>query len=273
MSDRLIKPLLAITLEPSSEIKFLKSCQYNETSRRLTKDFHELSLECQLKNMDVNNLPNINLYVSASIVLANIDGSNSVNHPFVLKCACEKTRQLSKLLQPNARNNAYLFALNKETMKCLINSLYVIISSPEELEEYFENIYVESLITTTSSRIVTNVSGSGETYSRSSSLTADDLAASTSAKEQAQLQAKTLEENLDSLSLHVNRNKQSNKELNKLRLKLQVVIHNLTTNKLENYLTEPLYTKIIENGSPKFSRVKNEIENTESIWVLFIKLF
>ena len=248
MADRLIKPFLEITHEPHDEIKFLRSCQFNQICQSLTKEFHEINLECQLKNLDVIiNLPNIHLYVSVSIVNCNLDGSTSINHPFNLKCSNERTRYISKLLQSNSGKSSFLFELDKETMKCQIKDLYVISLSLEELEEYYETLHIESLNVATTRAI----NSSSESYSRSSSLTDDLLNVQ---KEFNQF--KDLEENLKTINMQTSRSMESTRELNKLRLKLQVVIHNLATNKLESYLTEPLYTKIIEDGIPKSNKSK-----------------
>ena len=235
MPDRLVNEL-DITQQPLSQIKFLKCCQYNEMTRSLKKPFHEIHLDCQLKNSEFKkmDLPNINLYVSVSIVL---DNPKNESHPFILKCSDPKTRLISKLLQSNKKTNTFLFELNKETMKCSIKDLYVTSLTPEEIEDYYESVYIEQM---------------KSTLARSTS-SSSDLARSLSNEASTNTETgENLNENINKISLDVKRIMASNVNLNKLKIKLQVIIHELTTNKLENYLTEAVYSNVIEDGMPKF---------------------
>ncbi len=254
MPDRLVNELEIIS-QPLSHIKFLKCCQYNEISRSLKKQFHEINLECRLRNSEFMkmDMPNINLYVSVSIVLDNLKNDT---HPFVLKCSDTKIRQVSRLLQSNKKNSTYLFELNKETMTCSIKDLYVTCLTPEELEEYYESVSVDQIksnltrSTSTTSDLVRSLSNSGETSSKANADSGENLS-----------------ENLNKLNIDVNRAMASNFNLNKLKIKLQVIIHELTTNKLENYLTEAVYSNVIENGMPK--SLLNDEKNEDQIrWVI-----
>ena len=253
MSERVVQPYLNITIQPSREIKFLKSCQFNNINESLNKKFHEISLECKLNNLDVINLPNINLYALVSIVLDNHDISNSNSHPFALKCSNTKTRLLSKILQPNISNKKYLFEINKDTMKCAIKDLYVVSLSPSELEEYYETIYIEHL-------------------NASWALQNRDLVRNISDDESSSMNSLDINSNINKMCLEIKKSLASNTKLNKLKVKIQVVIHNLTTNKLENYLTEPLYSNLIEDGIPKTISQKTHLEDKNGVFYFAIFL-
>ena len=83
MSEKVVNYKLDITKQPENNIRFLKSCENNELSLSLSKDFYKITLECLLERLDEIDLPNINLYVHVQAV---VDNSSNLVHPFKLKC-------------------------------------------------------------------------------------------------------------------------------------------------------------------------------------------
>ncbi len=186
-----------------------------------------------------------------------MDNPKNDSHPFNLKCSDTKTRQLSKLLQSN-KKNTFLFELNKETMKCSIKDLYVTSLTPEEVEDYYETVYIDQMKSTlarsisSSSELARSLSNPSETSSKSNTESTENL-----------------KENLYKISHDVNKLMAGCVNLNKLKMKLQVIIHELTTNKLENYLTEAVFSNVIEDGMPKSILYSEKAENNSRLVIIF----
>lgn len=219
MNDRVVKPILKIKSPPPQFVKFLQTCQ---SLQSLTKNFYDISLECELENFKYN-LPNLKLYVCVSLVVSDekdINNSNPLYHPYQLKCSNSEVRIRSEILiqgLSSKTTNNYLFEINKETMRCNINDLYILCLPNDKLMEYFEILSVKQ--------------------------TAEAEQESIIESPQEDINAK-----IDHVKNLIRFNsKQLALDLNKCKLKLQVLIHDLSTNKLENYLTEPIFTKTILN--------------------------
>ena len=257
MSEKVVNYKLDITKQPENNIRFLKSCENNELSLSLSKDFYKITLECLLERLDEIDLPNINLYVHVQAV---VDNSSNLVHPFKLKCFNSEKRLKSKILLSNSNNlnisNSYLFAINKETKKCLIDDLYMASIPYDELKEYIENLSIEQ--NNSKNQLLLNQLANSAEPAESTSLPQIDAN-----------QIMDLSKNKESVESLINSYSKMNLNLNRFRFKLQVIMHNLSTNRLENYLTEPIYTNSIESGigprdDSRLAKAKQSEIKTES---------
>jgi hypothetical protein len=133
MNDRVVlRPYLEINQEPPSLVRFINPCQSLDDS---LKSFSLINLECKLKNIDFNLLPNLLFYVTVSLVH---DIDPYVNHAFTLKCCDQKTRLKSEMLRQLNPNlvNCYFFELDNTNICCKINDLYIESVSKEKIKEY-----------------------------------------------------------------------------------------------------------------------------------------
>jgi hypothetical protein len=265
MEDRVVKPFLATSIDPPAFIKYLDTCHYDHVSNPLLKEFHELTLECQLKRFDAGLVPpNLRLYVCVSIVSGADNHSHRHEHPFRLKCSNSDVRIRSELLlRANANysnssssniNNSFFFELNTATMTCRIADLYVLVRSMNEMEELFESLSVQKLLaqqqlnpSVPSSTADASIVSSG-VLSRQSSVDSDSAADNATITTTVINTSSPSSQLLERVKIEKSHLGSLNTDLGTFRLKLQVVIHDLATNKAENYLTEPLYTAKITNG-------------------------
>ncbi len=230
MNDRVVlRPYLEINQEPPSLVRFINPCQSLDDS---LKSFSLINLECKLKNIDFNLLPNLRFYVTVSLVH---DIDPYVNHAFTLKCCDQKTRLKSEMLRQLNPNlvNCYFFELDNTNICCKINDLYIESVSKEKIKEYYEKEKIKSIMS--KSALVRQLSGGG-----SDSMMNNPI---------------TVFPNWEQINEQINNETTTtqsdflNKNFNYARLKLQVIIHDGI--KFDNYLTEPTFTNIIENSINK----------------------
>ena len=148
MEDRVVKPYLILTAQPSPFIRYLDPCQYELANNTAVRHFYEVSLHCQMKNFNFNFLPNIKFYVCVSMVRGdtahNDSRENEIKeslHPFQLKCSNSETRIRSEiLLRGSVESNSFLFEIDKQTMVSKVRDLFVLARSLNELNEHYERM-------------------------------------------------------------------------------------------------------------------------------------
>ena len=251
MTERVVKPFLEICKDPKSNVHYFSSCLYDENVKEFSKNNDQIDLDCQLKNLEDFNLPNLNLYVAVSLTYSSHDFSNdntifSDFHPYLLKCSNIETRLTSKMLLDNNSSNCFLFKLDKETMRCTIKDLNIIIPSNEQILENYEN----HLIKITSIDNNNNPNCSSEYFDTTTNVDEEKT-------------GNTFDNKITMLKRKIENHFWNNYDLNVCRLKLQVIIHDLNKNKLENYITEPIYTPKIHNTS--FSKQLTKIYTNSSL--------
>lgn len=217
MNDRVLRPFLTINQPPPNSARFVSCCQ---TIEEAIKPYAVINLECKLNNIDTSLLPNLSFYVVVSLT-HDYEPFNS--HPFSLKCLDHKVRIKSEILRQNNPNlvNCYFFELDNTTMNCKIHDLYIESVPAEKIVEFHEKEAVKF-----------------------ESKNLFRLLSSENSPVDWQNSFEQIERNISEKSFHF-----YGKNYNSARLKLQVIIHEGL--KFDSYLTEPLFTDIIENSKNK----------------------
>ena len=222
---RVVRPCLTISREPPRHVAHLQPCQIGELESahgRLAKfrDLHEMKLACELSNLVPVSGDDVSLYVSVSLVTAH---EPHVPHPFELRCSDEHTRLASKMLllrkthQHQQQQQQFLFPIDTTAMTCTIGGLFIVAKTLPLLRDFYEERHIR--------------------------------------QQQQQQSAASLAHGLSEVKTRVERDMEANElEVNACRLALHVVMWRApaTQQQLDNYVTEPIYTRLIEGsiGAP-----------------------
>lgn len=138
-------PSLKVNSKSLSQIKFLSTCELNDTKLHLIKCFSEIELDCQLQNFSFI-CPNLKFFLRVSVEKCSQKESNSFC-PYTLKCLNEDVRIRSLVL--NQLPGVYLFEIDHQEMKTNIKDLYIVNRTDIELEEEIEKNLISNSIDST----------------------------------------------------------------------------------------------------------------------------
>jgi hypothetical protein len=147
--DRIFKPILELTKQPLNEYPFIDKYENTDQILKRLKDDHKLiEIKCQLSNFVESSLSvslnNFEFYVGVSLVT---DNEPFKQHPFLLKSNDYNTRLRTNLLKSYLQmfDNQVFFKLNKTTMDCEINDLYIESLSMNQLKDDCEQEFLKKI--------------------------------------------------------------------------------------------------------------------------------
>lgn len=233
-NKRVVQPYVSI-IKLIEYVKFLEPCQCNQVAFGANKEFYELVVHCKIENLPFR-VPNWKYFLHVRLASANEDDgeagvsekstaefvdnfdapSSTIDLAHTLKCFDANRRCYSKLLLetlPTVKKG-FLYEIDDKTMECHVDNLYVLKKDLTEIEEQLEQI---------------------STHYDFPAPTIDNFL-----------------ENMNTFSTQRNKMIENARKILRFnssmcRLKLQVIIFNLETKRLENYLTAPVYSNIIHD--------------------------
>ncbi|CAF0713312.1 unnamed protein product [Brachionus calyciflorus] len=225
-NERVLCPNLKIIKQPKTNIKYLKAYSYVDQEEIF--DHSNVSFECRVENFDLE-LPDRELYLMVSISNT-LENLSHLPNPNFLFCKNRSVRLLTHFLKPEL--DFYLFPIKKDDLKCSITDLRIVNKSHHQLMNIYENLVLTSLRDTYLNEI-------------------DNFDYLTQLEKLSEIvkEKVTYYENLLS------------SQIDKCRLKLQVLIYNKKEKKLENYLTESIYTDTIHDRYPINPKIKSDFNN------------